>query len=171
MSKFIRETSMTLFDDKLVHCSIGTYAQVNFDFEHCWEIRKKYRPHTLTMIHVHPDNCLYMSTIGKVNDRNMVKGWAQAFGIPIIFIIISKDAAFDASKRYDWRLVKYVVKLENNKPVIYETLSFPDIDKIAIVGPLKYLTEASTNSWLNNVNFNRLKKKVNKRIEISKILL
>jgi hypothetical protein len=170
MNKFIRETSMTLFDDKLIHCSIGTAGQVNFDFEYCWNLRKQYKPKHLTMIHVHPDNFLKMSSI----DRNMVKGWAMAFGIPIIFIIISKvkwATSYSGKNVANLGYVKYVVSMHENKPIIYETQLVTDFYKTIIIGSLHHLTEASTNSWLNNIHFNRLNKKIGKKIELSKKLL
>jgi len=168
-NKFIRETSLTLFDDVLVHCSIGEYSQVNFDSEYCLGIRKKYRPKTLTMVHVHPNDFLKMSTSGKVNDRNMVQGWSLAFGVPIIFVIIS-----NVHTRFDtpiWALTKYVVKLENNKPTIYETLSFKDYDGDVITGVLKLLALSSRDSLFNNFFYKILKTQIGKKIEISKLLL
>lgn len=169
MTKFIRETSMTLFDKTLVHCSVGEFAQVNFDSAYCLSIRKKYKPKQLTMIHVHPDNCLWMSTSGEVNDRNMVKGWSLAFGVPIVFIIISKvNLRIAKTKRYAF--IKYVVELENNKPIIHEVKKRADLDDV-IIGPLKYLTKASTDSWFNDYNFRKLNKLVGTKIELSKVLL
>jgi hypothetical protein len=168
-SKFIRETSLTLFDDVLVHCSIGEYARVNFDSEYCLGIRKKYMPKTLTMVHVHPDGCLKMSESGAVNDRNMVQGWSMAFGIPIIFVIISLHGK--AGKKHLWAFTKYVVKLENNKPTIYETLSFTDYDSDVIAGALKLLAFSSRDSLFNNFFYKMLKTKIGKKVEISKLLL
>jgi len=173
-SKFIRETSLTLFDDVLVHCSIGEYSQVNFDSEYCLSIRKKYMPKTLTMVHVHPDGCLKMSESGAVNDRNMVQGWSMAFGIPIIFVIISKRTIFHygrVEQKHLWAFTKYVVKLENNRPVIYETLSFTDYDGDVIAGVLKLLAFSSRDSLFNNFFYKMLKTKIGKKIKISKLLL
>lgn len=166
MNKFIRETSMTMFDDTLIHCSIGTAGQVDFDFEYCWNLRNQYKPKTLTMIHVHPDNFLKMSSI----DRNMVKGWAMAFGIPVVFIIISK-VQLKLSKMITYGYDKCIVSINKNKPIIYETQKNVDLYDHVIFGSLHHLVEASTNSWLNNIHFNRLNKKIGKKIELSKKLL
>jgi len=39
------------------------------------------------MIHTHPDGMARMSSI----DWNMVYGWVQALGVPIVFVVATKD--------------------------------------------------------------------------------
>lgn len=162
-SKFIRETSMTLFDDVLVHVSIGKSYEVKFNFEYCWSIRKKYKPKTLTMIHIHPDGCLWTST----KDRNMVKGWSLAFYIPIIFIVITNVG------KNKYGFVKQIVKIVDDKPTIF-TVEEGKIDvenNILNSFELKLLIFASRDLLLSKFCLYLLNKKMNKKIKLNKLLL
>jgi len=62
----------------------NNYAcSVEFDFFDIWEKLKKMEYDHVCMIHSHPPGCNVMSS----TDSNMVYGWCQAIGKPILFII------------------------------------------------------------------------------------
>jgi len=167
MSKFIREVSMTLFDDILVHTSTGVHSEVEFNFQYCWRLRKHYKPQKLTMIHVHPDDCAWLSD----TDRNMVKGWATAFWIPIVYITICKQYDHFLNK-YNNAYYKSIVKIENNRPVIYDTLT-PSIDvyNISLTKEIDLLIKSSRNFLLKDFYFYMLDRKRTQRIQLAKLLL
>ncbi len=56
---------------------------VEFDFFSIWEKLREIECECVCMIHSHPPGCNSMSS----TDSNMVYGWCQAIGKPILFII------------------------------------------------------------------------------------
>jgi proteasome lid subunit RPN8/RPN11 len=60
-------------------------GMVEFDFFTIWEALKTMDYKTVCMIHTHPSGFPVMSG----TDWNMVYGWVQAIGKPILFVIIT----------------------------------------------------------------------------------
>ena len=86
-TEFKRESSCFLVPSKEV-LSVTTNdsaGMVEFDFFTIWEKLKLIDHSHVCMIHTHPSGFPVMSGI----DWNMVYGWVQAIGKPILFVIIT----------------------------------------------------------------------------------
>jgi proteasome lid subunit RPN8/RPN11 len=81
-----KEVAVIIADNKVISLSEGTLTRVEFDFFEAWQYWKKHKPKVLYMFHVHPEGSYALSG----TDRNMLKGWAKAFPIPIIYGIVTK---------------------------------------------------------------------------------
>ena len=60
---------------------------VEFDFFTIWQKLKEVDTPYVSMIHTHPPGHTHMSP----TDWNMVYGWVQAIGKPILFLIVTED--------------------------------------------------------------------------------
>jgi len=87
---FERETSCFLVPSHgiLSVTTDNSAGSVDFDFFNIWEQFKKLTCKNVCMIHTHPNGFNRMSGI----DRNMVYGWVQGLGVPIMFVIITDTA-------------------------------------------------------------------------------
>lgn len=86
MSEF-RESSVVLYEDKIIDFNLGNAGAVEFNFERIWKFKKScksFSTHLLEFVHTHPVNfAQYSST-----DLNCMKGFYSAFGSNIFFTII-----------------------------------------------------------------------------------
>jgi len=84
---FKRETSCFFVPEKEV-LSVTTNdsaGMVEFDFFTIWQGLKRVEHSTVCMVHSHPSGFPHMSG----TDWNMVYGWVQAIGKPILFVIVT----------------------------------------------------------------------------------
>ncbi len=85
---FLREVSCCTIPGHgvLSITSNNTPGGVNFDFFTIWSKLKEIKHNQVCMIHTHPPGHTHMSSI----DYNMVFGWCQALGVPILYVIVTE---------------------------------------------------------------------------------
>ena len=78
-----RESSLVLYRDKIIDYSVGSYGEVEFNFENIWpyikECKKKefiFWENDFHFFHVHPGNTTFISE----TDINCIKGFSIALG-------------------------------------------------------------------------------------------
>jgi len=81
------ESSITIFNDKIIDFSRGTPTSVEFNFERIWKYSKNTSlcSDLYHFYHVHPTDSLFLSE----TDKNCMKGLRLAFGMDINFYVIT----------------------------------------------------------------------------------
>lgn len=87
----MKESSIVLYQERVIDMSIGTASEVEFNFLDIWNYKKKlgwcFEPKALHFIHVHPSTVTHYSA----KDVDCMKGFFLAFDSPIIFSIVIFD--------------------------------------------------------------------------------
>ena len=88
---FRRESGIVTYGGDIISYSIGSGAQVAFDFDKVWsfarELGDSFNPDLLHFIHSHPPGCNFYS----LTDLNCIKGFNVAFNFPVRFSIVVFD--------------------------------------------------------------------------------
>lgn len=101
---FKRESSMVLYEDRIITLGTGTYSSVEFDFEKVWGFIRSFKklasnsfePDKLHFVHSHPP---FFDALSQ-KDIECMKGLNIAFGFPVNFWIscnnkLKKFKSFD----------------------------------------------------------------------------
>ena len=152
---FKREVSCfaTSEDGVISITSNNSSGAVEFDFFTIWEYFKKNRPKNICMIHSHPDEMDFMSSI----DENMVHGWVLALGVEILFMITTNNGIVgymckkvnNKIEIYPIDNVTYSRELELLSSIVYGMSSSKELSKESIDNVTKNLVESGINpSWI-----------------------
>lgn len=163
---FKREVSCFLVPEQKV-ISVTTNnsgGMVEFDFFTIWENLKTMQYHTVCMIHTHPSGFPVMSG----TDWNMVYGWVQAIGKPILFIIITDSEITcylcTRSSENKNKVNRDIVKFKSNESFDYLCNTIYHLSS-SEEGIREDLTDAIT-SILND-NFHDSSIEVNEEVEVT----
>ena len=108
---FCREVcGMTVNDHPISISTDNSWGSVEFDFFAAMQKIIIEGNKNLTMVHTHPDGINGMSSI----DRNMATGWPLALGIPIRYVILTKDTC-----------IEYELSREGNKTIMPKIHQYP----------------------------------------------
>ena len=110
-NKFCREVcGMTVSDHPISISTDNNFGSVEFDFFAAMQKIIVEGNNNLTMIHTHPDGVNGMSSV----DKNMSTGWPLALGIPIRYVILTRDT-----------YIEYELSRVGNKTVMPKIHQYP----------------------------------------------
>lgn len=138
----MNESSLILYDGRIVSMSRGSAFEVEFEFQKVWDLKKKtpnFNPDRLVWLHAHPPG---VSCQASMQDVRCAQGLKIAFGkLGAFGIVCFTDADLNS---YDGEIAWY--QFDENHKLVIET-----IDKISIGTPALYMLKAvavaSPNKW------------------------
>ena len=84
-----REVAVAIANDKVISYSIGQAGGVDFEWE---DIKSEWDSEPFSMLylmHTHPSGFRFPSS----TDDNMLCGWAKAFNVPVVCVIVTDNGA------------------------------------------------------------------------------